>query len=409
MTTKITVKPVPWPLLALGLIALLSVGIAHAQLETTAAEPMVDPLPSSWPTGIDAAGVLYPAQGEVTADELRVRAGNNQNFYVCGELAGGAEVVVVERRLDWLKIEPPKGFFSLIAADFVQAVGESGDGVVTGKNVRVRAGAHGSKDNSAVQCKLNNQDKVKILGTAESSLEGKKTTFYKIVPPKGKAFFWVSAKHVRYLGPVGQSSTPQPEPEPQPIPLDPQSEQARELLKLDQALLIEMERPIGQRRLAELQAKYLAMRGQTESSELLAHMDKQIEEIEQQIAIQADLEKTELLKRKYNDAYERLLGLLKSHSEAPSTEGKKIMQFVGLLKTSHVFGSPGLKRWRVVDPESGTNICYAVPGKASDAELTAKTGKVVTITGPGVLDLRLYQYLVVVDKVEQGDDRPEPK
>ena len=404
MTTKITPKSVARPLLALGLIAVLTAGIAHAQLETTA-QPIVDPLPSSWPTGIDAAGVLYPATGQVTADELRVRAGNNQNFYVCGELPQDAEVVVVDKRLDWLKIEPPKGFFSLIAADFVKSVGETGEGLVIGKNVRVRAGAHGSKDNSAVQCKLNKQDKVKILGTVESSLEGKKTAFYKIVPPKGKAFFWVSAKYVRYLGPVGAASVPDLNQGDEPPPTDLQSKQARELLKLDQALLIEMERPVGQRRLAELQAKYLNMRGETESPELLAHIDKQIVEIDQQIAIQADLEKARLLRGRFHDAYVKLRRLLESHGQ----EGKKVMQFVGLLKPSHVFGAPGLKRWRLVDPESRTNICYAVPGKVAEAEIAAKEGKVVTITGPGVLDLRLYQYLVVVDKIGLGDDRPEPK
>lgn len=402
MSEKNTAKSVDsWMLI---LFVALSGTIAYAQPTPMA----TDALPQSWPSGEAAASVLYPAQGEVTTDELRVRAGGSENYYICGELTRGAKIVVHENRYGWLKIDPPTGFFSLIAADYVQPVADSAQGVITGSVVRVRAGAHKSKDNYAVQCKLNKQDKVEIIGTLDLTLEGKTTSFYKIVPPEGKAFLWVSAQYVRYLGPVGHSSIPLPVVDTPPAVV-PESGQSDELGKLDEALNIEMERPIADRRLAELQANYVALRPDIESTELLAHIDKRIEEIQQQMIIQNDLAKTELLSGTFIQDDQRLRDLLDRHGTAPSTEGKRLREAVGMLKASHVFEGPGLKRWRLVKPDSSENICYLLPGEVSAVEIASKEGKVVTVSGPAVFDLRTYLDLVVVNKIKLGDNTAEAK
>ena len=181
----------------LTVMTLLTAGQAHGQT-TTVVIQKPKPTASSWP-GADKR-MAYPREGEITAENVLLRAGGNLNYYICGRLSKGSTVVVREAQYGWLKIDPPKGSFSLIAADYVQKTAGSDQGTVNATVVRVRAGAIDSEQNYAVQCRLNTGDKVQILGEVTSEVLGRKMCFYKIVPPAGKAFLWVSSQYVRNVG-----------------------------------------------------------------------------------------------------------------------------------------------------------------------------------------------------------------
>ena len=72
------------------------------------------------------------------------------------------------------------------------------------------------------------------------------------------------------------------------------------------------------------------------------------------------------------------------------------------LKPSHVFSSQDLERWRLVEPSTGRNICYLLPGKVDAEVLKSNQGKIVSLSGPAVFDLRAHLDLVVVNNI-QGD------
>ncbi len=392
----------------LAVVSLLSAGQAHGQT-TTVVIQKPKPTASGWPgTG---RRIAYPSEGEITAENVLVRAGGNLNYYICGRLAAGSTVVVREQQYSWLRIDPPKGSFSLIAADYVQKTAGSDQGTVNATVVRVRAGAIDSDHNYAVQCRLNTGDKVQILGEVTSEVLGKKIRFYKIVPPAGKAFLWVSSQYVRHVGPYDPSKKiieeelekpivpDYPEPAAQEVETLPKSADRQELEKLDEALRIEMRRPMAQRELAEPLAKYLALRTRTEDADISKLAKERIVEIRRYIEIQTALQKSEEIRKDYESSQERMAELYKTVSTAEINTEEGITQKAGLLKRSYAFRSRGVKRWRLVDPSTRRNICYLLAGEVAEEALRDNEGKIVVVSGPTVFDLRLALDLVMVNSI----------
>ena len=394
---------------ALGTVVLLCGTVAHGQptAKTTKASA------GGWPKG---EKITYPAEGQVSAERVRVRAGPGLNYYVCGTLSQGSKVVVHQERSGWLKIDPPKGAFSLIAAKYVEK-SASDQGVVTGSVVRVRAGASESKQNYQVQCKLNKGDKVRILGQVTSEVAGEKLSFYKIKPPRGKAFLWVSAQYVGYVKSYKGEPAVRPEdiveiptfPDIENVLKIPESPKVAksadrtELKNLDEALRIEMRRPVAQRQLAEHLAKYMGLSAKTKSESIAELTQSRIKEIRRHMDIQAALKRSANIKESYEESQRRMQQLVKTYATAGSTAEEKLREATGRLTASYVFRSRGMERWRLVDPFTGKNICYLLPGVVSGESLKSKEGKIVTISGPAVFDLRVRLDLVVVNKILSDD------
>ena len=391
---------------ALGAVVLLCGTVAHGQ---TAAKI------GGWPKG---KKIIYPTEGQVTADKVQVRAGGGFAYYVSGEMTRNSKVVVHAEKGGWLKIDAPKGCFSLIAAKYVKKSG-GGRGVVTGNRVRVRAEASKSTQIYTEQCKLNKGDKVRIFGGAlMSKVDGEAMRFYKIEPPAGKAFFWISSKYVRHV--KGYRGEPVVKPEdivkipttpdiehvlkiPEP-PVVPKSTDRTELENLDEAPRIEMRRPLAQRRLAEHLAKYLALSTKTKSKSIAELSRGRVKKIRQHIEIQADMVRAEIIKKSFNKSHEHMMALLENLDEKTNRmkEGK-VRETTGQLKASNVFRSRGMKRWLLVDPFTGRNICYLLPGVVKAEVLKSKEGKIVTISGPAVFEQRRQLDLVVVNKMRSDD------
>lgn len=389
----------------LALVILLSRGPAMGQGTTVVAQD-AKPSPIGWP----GAGkrVVYPSEGEITAQNVLVRAGRNLNYYVCGRLNKGSTVVVRAQQYGWLKIDPPEGCFSLIAADYVKKTGGSDEGTVTGKNVRVRAGAIDSNKNYAEQCKLNIGDKVQIIGETTSEILGQKMKFYKIVPPAGKTYLWVSSRYVRYVGRYDPSKIIVNEkpivpdfPKIPPTPAEPlpKSADREELYKLDEALRIEMRRPIAERNLAEHLAKYLSLRAKTEEATISTLAKERIVEIRRYTEIQAALTRSKEIRKDYESSHERMAELYENISEAEIETKEKISQKAGILRPSFAFRSRGMKRWRLVNASTRRNICYLLAGEIAEEVLRKAEGELVVVSGPTVFDPRVALDLVVVDRI----------
>ena len=402
----------------LAVVALLNMSEARGQTTVVVpASPTPEPVKSGWPGVEKSIPIVYPGQGEVTAENVLVRAGSGLNYYVCGRLTQGSKVVVREQQYGFLKIDPLPDCFSLIAADYVKAAEGSDEGVVTGMNVRVRAGAIDSEQNYAIQCKLDTGDEVHILGTVTYEMAGREQRFYKIQPPAGKAFFWVSDEYVRYIKPyeeptaaVQEQAAPElPPPAPPAAEPLPKSQDRLEMEAIDEALKIEMRKPIAERGLAEYLAQYLALKTKTQSPDIANLVESRIREIHRQMEIQTALQKSQKIRQDYESSQQRMRELNKELSTAGQAAEGKIVEKTGLLKPSHVFSSRDLERWRLVEPSSGRNICYLLPGKVDAEVLKSKEGKIVSLSGPAVFDLRAHLDLVVVNEIHADNGAAEDK
>lgn len=128
--------------------------------------------------------------GEINANEVYVRSGDSLNHYTVCKLSAGDPVRIVGARGEWYEILPPPGTFSLISGDYVDVA--DGRGVVSGQNVRVRAGSLLNENKYTVQLMLNKGAEVKVLGKNPDG-------FLRIEPPSG-ATLWVHRSFVSLDG-----------------------------------------------------------------------------------------------------------------------------------------------------------------------------------------------------------------
>lgn len=125
--------------------------------------------------------------GQVNSSNVYVRSGpSTTRYYATTRLDKGDEVTVVGIRDEWLKIQPPKGSYSLVPRAFVNRRGSGDVGRVT-QSKPVRAGSTMTPLNNAVQTKVEEGQDVQILG--------EQNEFYKIVPPPG-AYLYIKKDFV---------------------------------------------------------------------------------------------------------------------------------------------------------------------------------------------------------------------
>jgi SH3-like domain-containing protein len=172
-----------------------------------------------------APAPAFPYTGTVRARDVYLRSGPARNYYPTGKVHTGETLVVVGEKIGWLEVRPPAGQFSWIDKSFVRIDPTApAKGVVSGDNVRVRAGSlilPSSRD--TVQTKLNRGAVVEILGEADG--------FLKIRPPE-RATVWITGDFVARPGETvpadpapGKPTEPTPikptEPNPLPAPAKP--------------------------------------------------------------------------------------------------------------------------------------------------------------------------------------------
>jgi len=149
-----------------SLVAILASATAHAQEPT---------------------GRRVIRHAEVNANDVYVRSGDSTNHYTVCKLTAGTQVSVLSQRGDWVEILPPDGTFSLISGDYVDTSDDK-TGVVSGSNVRVRAGSSLNDSKYTVQTMLSRGAPVTILGRNPDG-------FLRIKPPVG-ATLWIHANFI---------------------------------------------------------------------------------------------------------------------------------------------------------------------------------------------------------------------
>ena len=114
----------------------------------------------------------FPFLAEVSKESVNVRSGPSTNFEKIDKLSRGAQVVVLGRSFEWLKIEPLVTTKAYIRSDYLKK-SDTDVAEVTGDNVNVRA-APSSSANALGQVKLGTLVKVveKATENAEDQAKG---------------------------------------------------------------------------------------------------------------------------------------------------------------------------------------------------------------------------------------------
>jgi len=155
-------------------------------------------------TAITAGGISFPYLAQPVSGKVNIRSGGGTAYYSCGKLKSGVNVTVVAEEFGWAKIVPPEGSFSWIAKKYINVDSTNPKvGVVNADDVRVWVGSpsYDALTSSTTQVKLSKKkfDVVELLGVEDNE-------YLKIAPPAG-AYLYVSAKELKYVGPVGALPT----------------------------------------------------------------------------------------------------------------------------------------------------------------------------------------------------------
>ncbi len=134
----------------------------------------------------DVDNSKFHAVGIVNANSVYVRSGPSDNDYPVLKLDKDAQLTVVGRRFEWLKVLPPSGTYCLVAKAYVEKHGDGSQGTVT-NTLYVRIGTTLNAMKTKVAMKLEPGEEVRILGEQEE--------YFKIVPPQG-VFLYVNMTFV---------------------------------------------------------------------------------------------------------------------------------------------------------------------------------------------------------------------
>ena len=139
----------------------------------------------------DESAELRPQHAIVTSPGAPVRSGPGDNYYLTDTLPEQTEVEVYRREPGgWCAIRPPADSFSWVFHQNIRLIdGELGE--INKNDVAARVGSRLSMQRDVVQVRLQDGEKVAILGRDEQ--DG--GLWYKIAPPAGE-FRWIKAKDI---------------------------------------------------------------------------------------------------------------------------------------------------------------------------------------------------------------------
>ncbi|MGQ0615336.1 MAG: SH3 domain-containing protein [Planctomycetaceae bacterium] len=171
---------------------------------------------------------------EVTATQLRLRAGAGEAYQEVVRLEKGAKVIVQGIHANdptWLQIEVPQGYQAWVFGQFV-AKGPDGAGTVTGDRVLLRP--RPSTRYHQLAGLFHKGDALKIVGE-EKNDEG---LWYRVVVPRSVLLYG----HRDYLKKIGPASLAEPTPQDAPaaVPAAVATATDKQVLELEAQLKAEM-------------------------------------------------------------------------------------------------------------------------------------------------------------------------
>lgn len=138
-----------------------------------------------------SAATVFPQEGLVQADNLRIRTSASRTGEVLGQVDRGVAVSIVKEEGEWLEIEYPAGKFVYVAKKYVTVKAGTGaiEGTTVGAKLNVRLSADDQK--GIIVGTLAEGTKVEIVGENGG--------FYEIVAPAGISA-WVYSAYVMKTG-----------------------------------------------------------------------------------------------------------------------------------------------------------------------------------------------------------------
>lgn len=361
------------------LAGLVSVGFA----QETATSPEKPAIMFSDTT---QAGIpSFPYIAEITGDNVNIRSGPGTDYYTCGKLNKTDRVKVVTSKFSWSCIVPPTGSFSWISMQYVSTdPNNPGIGIVTGDDVRVWAGSELLKPihSTTLQLKLNKNDKVALMGQQQDD-------YYKITPPPG-AYFWVSTRYTKPLGPAGQvpltvesaaeTKAGTPVVVTTKIPAELILERLKEYYALEKQIEAEQAKPMNQQNYANIKRALLeiaADKGAGKAARYSAFTVKKIERFELALEVIKAVQLHDAQLQRIQDRIDRA-----RVSRLAQVQDLGRFAAVGQFQTSSIYGpEQELKHYRIID-DSGKTTCYALPGgSASSTDLGKFIGQKVGLVG----------------------------
>jgi uncharacterized protein YgiM (DUF1202 family) len=332
------------------------------------------------------AAIVFPYIANVTDDNVNIRSGPGTNYYSCGKLSKTDKVKIVGSQFGWSRIVPPADSFSWISKQHISIEAGSADtGVVAGEAVRIYAGSEDLNPihSTAVQCKLNKNDRVKLMGKQEES------EYYKIVPPDG-AYLWVNT---RYTEPAasGEEISAAEEAAAEPNAVEPgiagstpstssgqagspqagakseirnpvEAVRLKEYYELKRQFGAEQTKPIDERNYARMKKALTEIAGDKDAGKAGRYaefMVRQIECCELGLTVAKELPAQDSQFKQVADQIEKAKAA--KLAEIPDM-GKYAV--IGLFQTSSIYGpEAGIKRYRITD-ETGKTLCYVMPNEA---------------------------------------------
>ncbi len=323
----------------------------------------------------------FPYVAQIIGDDVNLRSGPGTNYYLCGKLNKADVVKVVQQKYGWSCVVPPEGTFSWISKQYVEIDPTNPSvGIVSGDNVRVRAG---SADNNPlhsdqVQGMFDKGDRVRLMGEEQSD-------YYKIYPPSF-AYLWVSTQYTKPLGTAVEEAKPAEEDKK---PADsglfapamvPATKDLRQYYALEQIVKAEHEKPVLEQDYSTVKEalQLLAENKQAgKAARYAEYMVKRIEsfELAGEVSKAVQLQDQQLQQTKENirKAYQIKL-------EQLSSLGR--FAVIGKMQTSSVYGTePVVKHYKILD-SAGNIICYALPaGSAPEMDISRYFDKKVGLVG----------------------------
>jgi uncharacterized protein YgiM (DUF1202 family) len=138
-----------------------------------------------------SAAAIFPQEGLVQADDLRIRTSASRTGQVLGQVDRNTPVSILKEEGEWLEIEYPAGKFVYVASKYVQVSKANGaiEGTTTGTKLNIRLTPDDEK--GIIVGTVNAGTKVEIVG--------EKNGYLTIVAPAGVTA-WVYAAYVMKAG-----------------------------------------------------------------------------------------------------------------------------------------------------------------------------------------------------------------
>ncbi len=331
--------------------------------------------PAETQTGAnDVARPAFPYVAEIVADDVYIRSGPGTNYYFCGKLNKGDSVKIVSDRYSWLRIVPPKGSYSWISKQYVEADPQNPlMGTVTGDAVRVYAGSDSvlPMHSTTMQGKLDKTSRVALLGVEQDG-------YYKIAPPDF-AYLWVSTKYTKPLAeaarpaepapvasenaeqPQAGSQTKQPAVAPVTIPLEDQ--RLREYYALKEKVEAERARPIEQQNYADTKKALRVIADDKNAGKAARYAEFVLAQIKRYELARKIALTLKLQEQQFVETQQRI----EEARTARLKEYQDLGRFaaVGRFATSSIYGDKKQPYYRIVD-DNDKIVCYAAPIQSAE-------------------------------------------